>query len=73
MFLTLHLWQLARGIGLGIPVLGYLHWSLLDNFEWADGFTDARFGLIAVDFKTQRRMVRFSARRYADIIENNHL
>ena len=56
----------------GVPVIGYLYWSLLDNFEWASGY-DARFGLVEVDYATQRRTVRESARRMARIIEGNQL
>ncbi len=52
----------------GLPVIGYLHWSLLDNFEWADGFTP-RFGLVEVDYKTQKRIPRASAWVYKQIIE----
>ncbi len=72
MFLVLHLWQMARAISAGVPVMGYLHWSLLDNFEWADGY-QARFGLIEVDYATQRRTVRESARLLADIMARNQL
>ena len=72
MFLVLHLWQVAREISAGVPVTGYLYWSLLDNFEWASGY-DARFGLVEVDYATQRRTVRESARRLARIIESNQL
>jgi beta-glucosidase len=50
----------------GADVHGYFHCSLLDNFEWAEGY-DARFGLIAVDFATQERTVRSSAHAYAEI------
>lgn len=71
-FIFLHLWQVARAIDEGIPVVGYLHWSLLDNYEWADGFK-ARFGLIGVDYATQARMVRESARRLGRVIERNEL
>ncbi len=71
-FIFLHLWQVARAIDEGIPVVGYLHWSLLDNYEWADGFK-ARFGLIGVDYATQARVVRESARRFARVIERNEL
>jgi beta-glucosidase len=71
-FIFLHLWQVARALDDGIPVVGYLHWSLLDNYEWADGFR-ARFGLIGVDYATQERTVRESARRMARIIANNQL
>lgn len=52
----------------GAPVIGYLHWSLLDNFEWADGF-EPRFGLVEVDFKTQERTPRGSALVYKEFIE----
>lgn len=52
----------------GAVVLGYIHWSLLDNFEWAEGFWP-RFGLVAVDFKTQKRTIRNSARWYANVIQ----
>ena len=71
-FLFMHLWQVARAIADGVPVVGYLHWSLLDNFEWADGYR-ARFGLIEVDYATQERRVRRSAQKYADIIRRNEL
>jgi beta-glucosidase len=71
-FLYLHLWQVARAVSDGIPVVGYLHWSLLDNYEWADGFK-ARFGLIAVDYATQQRTVRESARKMGEIIARNEL
>ncbi len=53
----------------GVDVRGYLHWSLLDNFEWDHGFWP-RFGLVEVDYKTQERKIRYSAWKYADIIKN---
>ncbi len=71
-FIFMHLWQAARAIADGVKVAGYLHWSLLDNFEWADGYA-ARFGLVGVDFATQERTVRDSARRLANIIARNEL
>ncbi len=71
-FLYLHLWQVARAVNEGIPVVGYLHWSLLDNYEWADGFK-ARFGLIAVDYATQKRTLRESAHKMGEIIARNEL
>ena len=71
-FLFLHLWQVARAVSDGIPVVGYLHWSLLDNYEWADGFK-ARFGLIGVDYATQARTIRESGRKLAEVIARNAL
>lgn len=52
----------------GVPLLGYIHWSLLDNFEWAEGFWP-RFGLIEVNYKTMQRRVRPSAQWYARLIK----
>jgi beta-glucosidase len=56
----------------GANVKGYLHWSLIDNFEWDKGFYP-RFGLVEVDYKTQTRRPRASAQLYAEIIAKNHL
>lgn len=69
-FLRRYLSQLKRAVAEGIPVLGYQHWSLLDNFEWAEGY-DPRFGLIHVDFATGKRTVKDSADLYRDIISSN--
>ncbi len=71
-FIKVHLREVARAIGDGAPVFGYLYWSLIDNFEWAHGYSP-RFGLVEVDYPTQRRIVRPSARIFADIIKNNKL
>ena len=51
----------------GVPLRGYFAWSLLDNFEWAEGYSK-RFGLVYVDYATQRRIPKDSARRYAELI-----
>jgi beta-glucosidase len=56
----------------GIDIRGYFYWSLLDNFEWDKGFWP-RFGLVHVDFATQKRTVRDSARLYAKIAETNSI
>lgn len=69
-FIRRYLGQLNRAAGEGIPLLGYQHWSVMDNFEWAEGY-DPRFGLIYVDYATQRRIVKDSAWAYKHIIESN--
>ncbi|MGC8722016.1 MAG: glycoside hydrolase family 1 protein [Caldisericaceae bacterium] len=53
----------------GVDILGYMHWSLMDNFEWAEGYS-MRFGLYEVDFKTLERKPRKSAFVYKDIAQN---
>lgn len=65
-----YLHNLKRAISEGIPVLGYQHWSLIDNFEWAEGY-DPRFGLIHVDFRTGKRTIKKSGYHYKSIIESN--
>ena len=69
-FLCRYLKELKRAIDDGIPVLGYQHWSVMDNFEWAEGY-DPRFGLIYVDYSTQKRIIKDSAWEYKKIIETN--
>ena len=69
-YLLTHLHQVWHAIQLCYPVMGYYHWTLVDNFEWADGWT-LRFGLIALDPETQIRTPRLSAGLYADIIHAN--
>ena len=65
-----YLGQLGRAVSEGIPVIGYQHWSIMDNFEWAEGY-DPRFGLIYVDYATGKRIVKDSAWDYKKIIETN--
>lgn len=69
-FICRYLKQLKRAIDEGIPVIGYQHWSVMDNFEWAEGY-DPRFGLIYVDYATQKRSIKESAWTYKHIIETN--
>jgi beta-glucosidase len=66
-YLREHLAILEDAVRLGIPVRGYFVWSLLDNFEWTDGYSK-RFGLIYVEYATQRRIVKESGRWYAKFI-----
>ncbi|MFD9223600.1 GH1 family beta-glucosidase [Streptomyces sp. NPDC060064] len=66
-YLEEHLAACGRAARQGAPVAGYFAWSLLDNFEWAYGY-DKRFGLVHVDYTTQRRTIKGSGQRYADII-----
>ncbi len=67
-----YLQKLARAIADGADVRGYHAWSLMDNFEWAEGFSQ-RFGLAYVDFKTQQRTIKESGRWYAKVAEKNAL
>lgn len=69
-FLTRYLRQLHRAIQDGIDVRGYFLWSLLDNFEWAEGF-GKRFGLVHVDFASQQRTPKDSASWYREVIATN--
>jgi beta-glucosidase len=72
MFLRNYLFQLQRAISEGVPVKGYFLWSLLDNFEWADGY-EKRFGITYVDFATQKRTPKLSALFYKHLVETNQL
>ena len=69
-FLRDFLGSMKRAADEGIPVLGYQHWSIMDNFEWCSGY-GPRFGLIHVDYGTQKRTIKDSARYYAEIIQTN--
>ena len=71
-FLVRHLAEIARAIADGVDVRGYFHWSLLDNFEWADGY-GPRFGLVEVDYATQQRWIRPSGHLYAKIARERTL
>ena len=59
-----------RAISAGVPLAGYFAWSLMDNFEWARGYTQ-RFGMVWVDYETQQRIPKDSARWYSTVIAAN--
>ncbi|MCW5935981.1 MAG: family 1 glycosylhydrolase [Fimbriimonadaceae bacterium] len=69
-FLTRYLQQLNRAIGDGYRVDGYMHWSLMDNFEWTQGYKH-RFGLIHIDYETHKRTVKDSGYWYREVIRSN--
>ncbi len=66
-YLRDHLRAARRAIEKGVDLRGYFAWSLLDNFEWSEGFSK-RFGLIRVDYETQKRTAKASARFYSRVI-----
>jgi len=69
-YLRLHFIEAREATQRGVPLDGYFVWSLLDNFEWAFGYSK-RFGLVRVDYETQRRIPKASARWYSDVIASN--
>ncbi|ASW57529.1 GH1 family beta-glucosidase [Plantactinospora sp. KBS50] len=71
-FVDVHLRACHEAISAGVPLRGYFLWSLLDNFEWAWGYTK-RFGITYVDYESQRRIPKSSARWYAEVIRRNGL
>jgi beta-glucosidase len=72
MFLRAHLTQLQRATADGVPVKGYFQWSTMDNFEWVFGFGN-RFGLVYVDFKTQKRTPKLSATWFRETATRNQV
>mgnify|MGYP001036396130 CR=1 FL=1 len=71
-YLDAHLRACHTAIASGVPLRGYFAWSLMDNFEWAWGYTK-RFGMVYVDYDSQRRIPKSSAKWYADVIRRNGL
>lgn len=69
-FLTRYISYVERACSEGIPVEGYFQWSVMDNFEWAEGYKD-RFGLIYVDYATGTRIPKDSYYWYRDVINTN--
>lgn len=72
MYLRSYIGQLRRAVAEDYPLKGYFLWSLMDNFEWADGY-GKRFGIHHVDFKTQARTPKLSAAWYKELIARNAL
>ncbi len=71
-FIEEHLKWMHKAIEDGVDVKGYMHWSLIDNFEWTFGFSP-RFGLMEMNYKTMEAKIRPSARRYAEICKENEI
>lgn len=71
-YIDAHLRACHEAIAAGVPLRGYFAWSLLDNFEWAWGYT-RRFGLVYVDYTNQRRTPKASAHWYSDVIARHGL
>ena len=69
-YLLRHLQAVTAAVAQGADVRGYFAWSLLDNFEWARGY-DQRFGLVYVDYETQKRIPKDSARAYAEVLRRH--
>lgn len=71
-FISGHLKKVHAAMAKGVEVLGYIYWSLLDNFEWDKGF-GPRFGLIEVDYQTYKRSIRESARKFALVCKSGKI
>ena len=71
-FVRSYLRELQRALAEGVPIRGYFLWSLMDNYEWEDGY-GRRFGIVHVDFATQVRTPKVSARWYAGVIRENRI
>jgi beta-glucosidase len=69
-YTTRHLRELHRAANDEVDVQGYFHWSVMDNFEWGEGYKE-RFGMIYVDYETQKRIPKDSAEWYKHVIETN--
>jgi beta-glucosidase len=72
MYLRNYVTSFHRAVAEGYPLKGYFLWSLMDNFEWADGYTK-RFGIHYTDFATQRRIPKLSAAWYKEVIRENRV
>ncbi|MEM0246479.1 MAG: beta-galactosidase BgaS [Desulfurococcaceae archaeon] len=72
MYLLTHLLSLVKAVQQGVDVEGYLHWALIDNYEWAMGY-DMKFGLVKVDFETKKRYLRPSALLYREVAKTKEI
>ncbi|WP_395408564.1 family 1 glycosylhydrolase [Pseudoduganella sp. UC29_106] len=70
-YLMRHLEALKAAIAAGVPVKGYFAWSLVDNFEWAEGYL-RRFGLVHIDYKTQERRLKESGKWYRAFLKSEN-
>ena len=71
-YLKEHFSQALRAIEDGVRLKGYFVWSLLDNFEWALGYSK-RFGIVYVDYETQKRIIKDSGYWYSEVIKSNSI
>ena len=69
-YIRKYLSSLKKAIDEGVEVIGYNYWSIIDNFEWSEGYF-YRFGLIYVDYRTGERILKDSADFYAEVIKTN--
>ena len=68
LWISRYIFAMSRAMEEGVNVRGYFYWSLMDNFEWSEGF-NMRFGLYHVDFNTQKRTLRSGSNRFVEIID----
>jgi len=68
-YLRGHLKAAARALSAGVPLRGYFVWSLMDNFEWGYGYSK-RFGIVYIDYPTQRRIPKESAHWYRSVMDS---
>jgi len=71
-FISSHLEKVHQAMNEGLKIIGYLYWSLTDNFEWDEGY-GPRFGLIEVDYNTYERRIRESAKKFAQVCKTNRI
>ena len=69
-FLARYLRELKRAVSDGVDIRGYFQWSLMDNMEWSQGY-DKRFGMVYVDYPSQKRIIKDSGIWYRDVIRTN--